>query len=69
VGHRAGRNSVERIQYLATAGIRNTIPRTSGHYKTMLSLLLVMILINVKATAVMMMVIVVMIMISIMIIV
>ena len=31
VGHRAGQNSVERIQYLATAGNRNTIPRTSGH--------------------------------------
>jgi len=32
VDHRAGRNSVERIQYLATVGNRSTIPRTSGHY-------------------------------------
>lgn len=32
VGHRAGRNSVERIQILATTGDRNTIPRTSDHY-------------------------------------
>jgi hypothetical protein len=32
VDHRAGRNSVERIQYLAAVGKRNTIPRTSGHY-------------------------------------
>jgi hypothetical protein len=27
-----GRKFVERLQYLATAGNRNTIPRTSGHY-------------------------------------
>lgn len=32
VGHRAGRNSVVRIQYIATAGNRNTIPRKCGHY-------------------------------------
>ena len=32
VGHKFGRNSVERIQYLVTAGNRNTISRTSGRY-------------------------------------
>jgi hypothetical protein len=32
VGHRAGRNSAEKIKFHATAGNRNTIPRTSGHF-------------------------------------
>ena len=32
VSHKAGWNSVEKMQYLATAVNRNTMTRTSGHY-------------------------------------